>query len=249
MFPVLPFGPMTIPTGPVLTLIAATLGLEIAGRFGRRLGLHMDDVWNTGLFAILAGLIVARLWNVIQFWPIYIAEPWLILSVRPSGFALIPGLIAAVITSYGYMLRYALEPARVTAALGMGIVTGLAIIQVSMFLTGTLIGLNSELPWAVRYYDELRHPVTLYYTVGLILVVMCLWFFGRHIPPTRIILLLLLGCSVIYLAFSAFEDQSTTIMGWRVKQFGGLLIALVSSLTLSRTVMNHSETVGGIESQ
>jgi prolipoprotein diacylglyceryltransferase len=91
MYQALPFGPVTLPTGPLLAMLAVFLGLETAGRFGRRLGLRTDDVWNTGLLAVLAGLIVARLWNVFQFWYVYTAEPLLIVSLRPSGFALWPG--------------------------------------------------------------------------------------------------------------------------------------------------------------
>ena len=41
-----------------------------------------------------AGVVVARLWNAAQFWYIYAEEPLLLFSLRPSGFALLPGLIA-----------------------------------------------------------------------------------------------------------------------------------------------------------
>ena len=57
---------------------------------GRRLGLRPDDLWNTGLIALLAGFIVARVWNVFQFWYVYSAEPLLLFSLRPSGFAFWP---------------------------------------------------------------------------------------------------------------------------------------------------------------
>ena len=68
MYPALPFGPFTLPTGPIFVLLAGYFGLETAARFGRRFGLRSDDVWNAGLLGVLAGFIVARLWNVIQFW-------------------------------------------------------------------------------------------------------------------------------------------------------------------------------------
>ena len=225
---------MTIPTGPLIILVATTIGLEVAGRYGRRLQLNMDVVWNAGLFAILAGLIVARLWNVIQFWPIYIAEPWLIVSIRPSGFALLPGSVAAIVVVYGYMLRHALEPARVTTALGVGLVTALAIVQAGGLLTGTLVGIASDGPWALRYLGELRHPVALYYAFGLLVVVVTLWIVVHRVPPLHLLLFLLLGCGIVYLTFGAFEFQAAVVGGWRVKQVSGFLTALLSLLFLSR---------------
>ncbi|MEX1019942.1 MAG: hypothetical protein WDZ49_09805, partial [Litorilinea sp.] len=71
MLPNIPFGPLTLPTGPILAMLAVVITLDLAGRYGRRLRIHPDDIWNTGLLALATGLIVARLWNVFQFWPIY----------------------------------------------------------------------------------------------------------------------------------------------------------------------------------
>jgi phosphatidylglycerol---prolipoprotein diacylglyceryl transferase len=110
MFPALPFGPITLPTGPFFVLFAVYFGLDAAARSGRRFGLRADDVWNTGLLALLAGVVVARLWNVFQLWYVYAEEPTLIFSLRPSGYALLPGLIAALLAAFAYLLRTALPP-------------------------------------------------------------------------------------------------------------------------------------------
>ncbi|MCB0187058.1 MAG: prolipoprotein diacylglyceryl transferase [Caldilineaceae bacterium] len=235
MFPVLPFGPVTVPTGPVVLLIAVTIGLELAGRYGRRLGLSIDDVWNTGLLAILGGLILARLWNVIQFWPIYLAEPWLMISIRPSGFALIPGLAAGVVTAFGYFVARALDPRPMVAALLMGATTALAIIQAGMLLTGELLGTLSDVPWAINYYGELRHPVALYYAIGLSMLVYVLWILPVPSLPGRIILMLCLGIGLVYLAGGAFEYNPRLIAGLRFKQLGGLILALFAAIRLSQS--------------
>src|SRR5947208_16973765 len=105
MAPVIPFGPLSLPTGPVATLLAIVLGLEVAGRYGKRLGLAVDDLWNSGLLALLAALLVARLWDVIQYSDIYLAEPQLLLSLRPGGFVWLPGVVAALVVVYLYLLR------------------------------------------------------------------------------------------------------------------------------------------------
>src|SRR5689334_21623340 len=162
MYPSLPFGPLTLPTGPVLAILAVIVTLDIGGRYGRRLRIHPDDLWNVGLIALAAGLIVARLWNVFQFWYIYQSEPILIFSIRPSGFEFWPGLLAAIIAGYAYLLKRALDPTRIAAALAVGMVAGSIVQGISGFATGALLGTISAAPWAMPYFGEMRHPAGLY---------------------------------------------------------------------------------------
>src|SRR3954449_3704758 len=166
MYPTLPFGPLTLPTGPVLAFFAVIITLDLAGRYGRRVGIHLDDTWNVGLIALTAGLIVARLWNVFQFWYIYQSEPVLIFSIRPSGFEFWPGVIAGFIAGYAYLLWRALDPVRVGAALAVGCVAGSVVLGLSGFATGTMLGMITSSPLALPYFTEMRHPVGLYQAVG-----------------------------------------------------------------------------------
>ncbi len=235
MYPALPFGPVTIPTGPLVALVAVTIGLEVAGRFGRRLHLATDDVWNTGLLATLATVIVARLWNVIQFWGAYSAEPWLILSLRPSGFVWNAGLVAGVVVAYFYLLRRALPPLPITVALASGVLTATAIFTAGAFLTGTLVGLPSTVPWALPYYGVLRHPVALYYGIGFALLVVAGWLIRVRMSVGQLLLLWLLGSGLLLLWLAAYEEGSRTFLRLRVNQVLGLGLALVACLALART--------------
>lgn len=234
MYPVLPFGPMTIPTGPVVALLALTIGLEIAGRFGKRLQLAVDDVWNTGLLFVLVSLIVARLWNVIQFWVVYQTEPWLILSLRPSGFVWGAGLVAGLLAVYVYLWRRALPLLPISAAFAAGAISAAALGAVGAFLTGTLIGLPSTLPWALPYYGVLRHPVALYYTTGCVLLVVGGWLLINRLPVQRLLYLWLLGAGLLLLWVGAYEEGGQTIFTLRVTQCWGFIAALVACLALAR---------------
>ena len=108
MYPTLPFGPASLPTAPILAILAVLVTLEIASRYGRKLGLHPDDVWNTALIGLAAGLIVARVWNVFQFCT-SIGEPSLIFSLRPSGFEFAEGH-RCLYRRLCYLLHRALDP-------------------------------------------------------------------------------------------------------------------------------------------
>ncbi|HMN28157.1 MAG TPA: prolipoprotein diacylglyceryl transferase [Caldilineaceae bacterium] len=227
MYPTIPFGPLALPTGPIILLLATMLGLEMAGRFGRRLGLAIDDVWNTGLLALAAGLIVARLWNIVTFWPIYLDQPGLVLSLRPSGFVLWPGLIAALVAAYANLLRRSLDPLRMAAAFAVGAVAAGIAISAGAYLTGSVVGVRSDVPWALAYFGERRHPVALYQAAGLWLLFVTLLLVSRPHQPGRTVLYAVLGYSLIRLFTDAFVDEPMLIGQFRLSQVIALAAALV----------------------
>jgi prolipoprotein diacylglyceryltransferase len=207
--------------------------LEIAGRYGRRLGLFADDVWNTGLIALLGGLIVARLWNVLQFWSVYTHEPLLVLSIRPSGFAFWPGVCAVLLIGYLYLLRRALPPMRIGAAFVVGGVAAGIVLSIGAFLTGSLLGTPSTGPWALPYFDELRHPVALYQAVGLWLVFIFLWARTPPRRPGRTMHLALWGYALVRLITDAFVDGSRDVGGFRISQVLAWVVAVLLTWTLA----------------
>ena len=233
MYPALPFGPITLPTGPLFAMLAIFLGLETAGRFGRRLGLRTDDVWNTGLLALLAGLIVARLWNVIQFWYVYSAEPTLIVSVRPSGFTLWPGLLAAAVTAYAYMLRHALSPIKIAASFAAGFLMAAGILAVSDYLTGAIQGLPSSLPWARPYFGEMQHPAALYRAVGYLLSIVFVWLASDPQRPGKTLWLVGLSAGVVLMVADAFASNLPVTSSWRTSQLAGFGVALIAAAALA----------------
>jgi phosphatidylglycerol---prolipoprotein diacylglyceryl transferase len=234
MVPSLPFGPLSLPTGPIFAILAVILTLDVAGRYGRRLHIHPDDLWNTGLLAVAVGLIVARLWNVFQFWPIYREEPLLVFSLRPSGFELWPGLTAALIGGYAYLVWRALPPMRVGAALAVGMAAGGVLLETAGYLTGDTLGLPTELPWAVNYFGSLVHPVGLYRAAGLVALTVALWLGSDLDRPGRTILLALLGYSLIRLAADGFLAEAHQIGPLRTSQLVALVVALAASWGLAR---------------
>jgi phosphatidylglycerol:prolipoprotein diacylglycerol transferase len=233
MYPTLPFGPLALPTGPVLAIFAVMLTLDIASRYGRRLGMHPDDIWNIGLIALTAGLIVARLWNVFQFWYIYQSEPALIFSLRPSGFEFWPGLIAAIIAGYVYLLQRALDPLPVAATLAVGLVAGSILHGITGYATGTLLGMVSDAPWALPYFGEMRHPVGLYLALASAILSVLLWVTMDARRPARLLWLAILGYSLSRLIIDGFRAESAVLGGMRISQISALVVALVVVVILA----------------
>jgi phosphatidylglycerol---prolipoprotein diacylglyceryl transferase len=233
MFPSLPFGPITLPTGPIVALIAAYLGLDIAARFGRRFALRVDDVWNAGLIGLAAGLVAARLWTVVQFWYIYADEPGLIVSLRPSGFAFWPGAVAALVAAYAYLLWRALDPVKMAAAFGAGLLMGAAILAAGDYLTGMVTGVASDLPWALPYYGEMQHPAGLYRAVGMLLALAAVILTAEPARPAKSIFVAGLGWGLVHLVADGFAANADLIGGLRTSQVVGFIVAAVCAALLA----------------
>ena len=239
MYSTLTIGPFALPTAPLFALSAWLIALEIAGRFGKKLDLDLNDIWNTGLITISFGLIAARLWNVVRFWSVYSTEPLLIFSLRPSGFELLPGLVAALIAAYAYLLYKALDPLNMLAASGIGLTIALAILAISDFLTGAVVGTASVQPWAANYFGESVHPAALYRSLGFFVVVVLLFIFSKRISGNKkrtaqsIILYTILGCTLSRLIADGFVQNAQSIAGFRISQIVALLAACAATLMLS----------------
>lgn len=233
MYVSLPLGPMSLPTAPLLAVIAALLCLEVAARAGRRFGLRPDDVWNTGLIALVAGLIVARLWNVIQFGDIYRNDPWLIVSPRPSGFAYWPGLVGGVIAAYVNLIRKALDPLRIVAAYALGMAAAGVVSNLSNHLTGAVVGNPGLGFFAVRYFYEMVQPVALYRMAILALVAVLAWVTLLPNRPGRTLWIVLLGYGLMLLATEGMVRDPALLGGMRRQQVVGLLLAAGASVALA----------------
>lgn len=241
MYPTLPLGPISLPTGPVFALLAFWFGLETAARYSRRVGGHPDEVWNTGLLAVLAGLIVARLFHVVQFWAIYAAEPLLVFSLRPSGFTWGPGVAAAVVGGYTYLWRRRSDPLRVAAALAVGGLAAGVVLGVGTHLTGSAVGMPSALPWAVSHYGELLHPIGYYRALGFLLWLAAMWAWDRSRQPARTLWTALFGAALVWLLAEAFRAEPPLLGPFRSGQLVALALALTASLMLARGVPQPNE--------
>ncbi|MCB0142220.1 MAG: prolipoprotein diacylglyceryl transferase [Caldilineaceae bacterium] len=242
MYPTLSVGPLALPTGPLLTIAAAVLGLEIMGRYGRRFQLYPDLLWNGGLIAALVGLAVARLWNVYRFWYVYQAEPLLIVSPRPGGFALWPGIIAAVLAAYVYMIYHRLDPLPVSAAAAVGLNAAGMVRSLADYLTGAAVGAPSTLPWAQFYFGAWVHPVGIYRLLGLGLLLLILWNISAWrksaMSPVQVLLFSLFGYSLVRLMADGFLAEPLLLGQVRATQALALVGCLSAALLLAR--LHHS---------
>src|SRR3989304_9734895 len=86
----------------LILMIAMAVGIWLTAREAERKGLRKDEIYDSALWIILAGLIGARLFHVLDHWSHeYAANPVRALYIWEGGLAiwgaLIGGLIAAAL--------------------------------------------------------------------------------------------------------------------------------------------------------
>ena len=237
MFPSLNIGSISFPTGPLSALLAVWLAMELASRRGQKHGLNYDHVLGALILALVTGILAARLSHVFEFWSAYQAHPLEILALRPTGLTTMPGIIAAAVSCYVFMIRRRMDPVKVGASVLTGLAGGGVMFFIGSFLSGRIVGTTSELPWALPYGNHLRHPVGLYLALGCLPIWILLWYRDRS--AQRELLIGVFFTSLLLLFSEAFVlyRGPTPLVRW--PQLAYLMAATGSALLLAR--QSHPE--------
>ncbi len=238
MFPTIPIGPMRLQTYGLALLLAYMAGMWLAARQARRRGVDSDHVYNMGLYALLVGIVAARLGHAVAYFEVYRVDPLQLLSLSPGAFLPLPGLIGAAAMAAIYLFRHHLSAVRMLDILAPGVVLALIIASLGAFLAGRDLGTLSELPWAVDLFGVRRHPVALYQALALSgLLGLLLWADRRAtLRPGQLALVALFGYATVRLFLDPLRAEGMLVGdGWRLTQIIALAAVLLTGWLLGRT--------------
>lgn len=240
MFPVIRFLGFTLPVGPAFAVLAFYIGSELGARaLGRAASNEQREKWrelfsNTSFIAGTVGLMGARLGYAAQYYPLYLASPQLLLSIRPGTLAPLPGLLAGGAALLFCLYRKDIALASIADAVAIGATGALAVLSLRNFLTGSDYGAPTELPWGVQLWLTTRHPVQLYEMALLLIGLVILW---RQQPLTlrgESFWLFVALYSFTELLIEAFRATVTTWwLGIRLNQVIALMALLAALYVLA----------------
>lgn len=146
------WGP-TVEVGPYTLfffLAAATVlvgGLWLA----KRRGFNVRQVGWVMAAMLLAALVGARGLNALVNLQSYLAEPARFWEVSVSGFSLYGGVLAALAAGYAVCRVLKIDAFRLGDTLVPFLGIGVALMRVGCFLRGCCFGVETDLPWGVRF--------------------------------------------------------------------------------------------------
>ena len=152
------FGPLVVRWYGILMAMSIVVGLWLGHRQARKEGLPADDIISAGQWAILAGLVGARAYEVIFNWDYYGRFPSKIIAVWEGGLAIHGGLIVGPLV--GVMLAYwwKLPVLRGLDIAAPAIAIGQAIGRWGNFFNEEAFGAPTNVPWKLYISPPNRPP-------------------------------------------------------------------------------------------
>lgn len=151
-------GPLSIRWYGILMATAIVVGLWLAHRQARREGLPADDIIGVGQWAILAGLVGARLYEVAFNWDYYGRYPWKIIAVWEGGLAIHGGLILGPLVGVWLAARWRVPVLRGLDVAAPSAAIGQAIGRWGNFFNEEAFGQPTDLPWKLYISPPHRPP-------------------------------------------------------------------------------------------
>lgn len=218
-----PFGTFPVSSFGIFLLLAFIAAILVTQLRTRRLGWDPGEVVDLSLYAIIGGIIGARLGYVLGDLRDFVGAPGRILMIWvDAGLAFYGALIGGALVAWAYGRRRGWPLAQIADAAAPGLALGYAIAMIGALLYGLNYGRPAHLPWAVTLFGEPRHPTQLYLMVTSLIICGILLARDRapH-PPGRLFWLFVLLMAVARIGVEAFMDSPRVL--------GSLTLAQVAS--------------------
>jgi len=196
MHPILiQLGPITLHSYGVLVASGILLALWLARRQAPRMGLDPDDVWNLGIYMVLAGLVGAKLWYVLENYRFYAENPRALLTMETLQAAGVwyGGFLSALLVAALYVrkAKFGFLPLVDTLAAPLALGHGLG--RLGCFSAGCCWGKPVATGWGVTFTSEYAaqtvgvplgvalYPTQLYeFTTEMVVFGILLWLGTRR---------------------------------------------------------------------
>lgn len=160
-------GPLPISSFGLFLILAFAVGVIVARRRGRAVGIEPSRMLDIALYMIIGGIVVGRLGYVAANFSAFARAPLTIVMIwKDSGLtfygALVGGLIVAAI--YARVLHVPLG--RFVDVFAPALALGYAVAMVGALLHGLYIGRPTGVPWGVQMFLDRRHPTQIYLMLG-----------------------------------------------------------------------------------
>jgi phosphatidylglycerol:prolipoprotein diacylglycerol transferase len=206
MHPVLfKLGALEIHTYGVLVAFGFMIGLTLAARRAKTVGIAPESISDLGLWLIVAGMLGGKLFHALFYWRDVVAN-WQAAGVASlrEGFVFFGGFIGAVVTAVLYARRKRLPLAKLADAFAAPLALGHAFGRLGCYFEGCCHGKLCELPWAAHFplTHSTRglpvHPTQLYEMLANLALFLGLLVFDRRKKfDGQVWWLYLLGYSVL----------------------------------------------------
>ncbi len=166
----------------IVVALAFAVGILVSGRIAPKHGIRSDDFYDMMIRVIPLSILGARLYFVLFQLDYYLAYPQDIFAVWEGGLAIYGGIIAGVLTAWGFCRRKSITFPAMLDVMSFGVLIGQAIGRWGNFFNREAFGAETEIfcrmglttPEGMTFWV---HPTFLYESLWNILgfVLLCVY--------------------------------------------------------------------------
>ena len=227
-------GPFELYTYGALLAVAFLLGIYLATREAKRVGLSAELIADIGIVVILSAIVGARLFYIVFYDLQYTIEhPGELLKLRQTGLVFYGGFIFGIGSSLIYCrlkrapIRLVLDVAAPSIAIGQ------AVGRIGCLMSGCCYGKPGSVPWAIKLplLEHTRHPTQIYESIGAFgIFLVLMWFRKRKTADGQVIWLYVAMYAVLRLVLEAFRgDNPQILLGLTISQIISALVFLAAA--------------------
>ena len=239
MAPILQVGPLALQLPGLLMLVGVWLAYLLVEREAKRVGAPVKVISNMLLFALIAGIVGARLGHALRYLDLYLDDPVAFVALSPVTLSIPEGLLAAILVAFVYGNRKQLQFWSTMDVLAPGLALFMVFLGLAHIASGDAFGSPTTVPWGIDLWGAKRHPSQFYETVSALIVFLIIMLVRTRSPYTGFLFLLFLGLTAASrVILEAWRGDSLIVLGTlrqpQVVGLGVLVLILVAMHYLSR---------------
>ncbi len=147
----IPFIDLPLPSYGLMMVVGFLAAVFVMRRLSRDITSNPQFITNASLYALIAGVIGARLFYVVHYFDRFRTNLLSIFALWHGGLEFLGGVLLAIVVLLFYLLRHKLSIRHYFDILAIGLMLGLAFGRIGCFLKGDCFGRPSKVAWAVRF--------------------------------------------------------------------------------------------------
>ncbi|HPC95950.1 MAG TPA: prolipoprotein diacylglyceryl transferase [Sedimentisphaerales bacterium] len=147
----IPFVHLTVKSYGLMMVVGFLAAVTLIRYLSRSFTKDPRHITNAALYALVAGVIGARLFFVVHYIESFRDDPLSVFAIWKGGLELLGGVLLAIVVIFLYIRHHKLPLRHYLDALAVGLMLALVFGRIGCFLNGCCYGKPTDLPWAVRF--------------------------------------------------------------------------------------------------
>ncbi len=244
-------GPITLSWHGLFSALGLLMGVLFTARLLKGTSINEDQYYTASLWAIIGGIIGARLLFVIENIGLFLPSPLSIFAINEGGISIFGATIGGTLGAYLAAKHYKLDIPTIADAAGPGFILGQGIGRIGDIINGEHHGTPTDLPWGVIYthpntlgeIDLKVHPAVGYEMIYDFAIAGLLVFLRGRLPkPGMVYLVYIFLYSLGRLWVGFFRLDADILLGLGMAQVIGVIGMAVSAIWIGVMLTSKGPT-------